>query len=153
MRERLEELTVQDQLQCMGSDVFSKYKPAFEPIPHVNDLLTDVYCWIQLKDAMKSITTRTYSSPQKYHEAWQMLLQHHEDAGQIRPSNSSSASPSFLVLKSDAAMLPCWVNDYHVLNSNTVLDSYPLPHVDNILTDCAKGRIWSHLDMTNLSTS
>ena len=46
-------------------------------------------------------------------------------------------------------MLPCWVNDYCVLNSNTVLDSYPLPRVDDILADCAKGRIWSRLDMTN----
>ena len=78
-----------------------------------------------------------------------MLLQHHEDMGQICPSNSSSASPSFLVPKSDAAVLPHWVNDYCVLNSNTVLDSYPLPHVDDILADCTKGHIWSHLDMTN----
>ena len=46
-------------------------------------------------------------------------------------------------------MLPCWVNDYCVLNSNTVLDSYPLPHVDDILADCVKGHIWSHLDMVN----
>ena len=30
-----------------------------------------------------------------------------------------------------------------------MLDSYPLPHVDDILTDCAKGEIWSKLDMTN----
>ena len=149
MCEHLEELTAQDQLKCMGSDVFSKYKPAFEPIPHVNDLPTDVYCQIQLKDATKSIATRTYSSSWKYCEAWWMLLQHHEDTGQICPSNSSSASPLFLVLKSDAAVLPRWVNDYHVLNSNMVLDSYPLPHVDDILADCAKGRIWSHLDMTN----
>ena len=149
VHECLEELTAQDQLQCMGSEVFSKYKPAFEPIPHVNDLPTDVYCQIQLKDATKSIATRSYSSPRKYREAWQTLLQHHEDMGQIRPSNSSSASPSFLVPKSDAAVLPCWVNDYRVLNSNTVLDSYPLPRVNDILADCAKGCIWSRLDMTN----
>ena len=46
-------------------------------------------------------------------------------------------------------MLPRWVNDYRVLNSNTVLDSYPLPRVNDILANCVKGRIWSHLDMTN----
>ena len=46
-------------------------------------------------------------------------------------------------------MLPRWVNDYRALNANTVLDSYPLPRVDDILTDCAKGKIWSKLDMTN----
>ena len=144
--EHLEELTAQDQLKCMGSEVFSKYKTAFQPIPHINNLPTDVYCRIQLKDATRSIATRSYSSPWKYREAWQT---YHEDVGQIHPSNSSSASPSFLVPKSDTTVLPCWVNDYCVLNSNMVLDLYPLPHVDDILTDCAKCHIWSCLDMTN----
>ena len=59
-------------------------------------------------------------------EILQSLLQHHEDAGWIHPSNLSSASPSFLLPKSDSTVLPCWVNNYWVLNSNTVLDLYPL---------------------------
>ena len=134
----------------MGLEVFNKYKCVFEPILHVDEFPTDVYCRIQLKDTTKSITTRTYSSPQKYQEAWQILLKHHEDARWIQPSNSSSASPYFLVPKTDSIVLPHWVNDYQVLNSNMVLDSYPLPHVDDILADCAKGHIWSHLNMTNL---
>ena len=133
----------------MGLEIFNKYKCVFEPIPHVDELPTDVYCQIQLKDTTKSITTRTYSSPQKYWEAWRNLLKHHEDARWIQPSNSSLALPSFLIPKMDSTVLPCWVNDYRVLNSNMVLDSYPQPHVDDILADCAKGHIWSHLDMTN----
>ena len=149
MHEHLEELTAQDQLKCMGSKVFSKYKPAFKPIPHVNNLPTDMYCQIQLKDATRLIATQSYSSPQKYCEAWWTLLQHHKDTGQIHPSNSSSASPSFLVPKSDTTVLPHWVNDYCVLNSNMVLDLYPLPCVDDILTDCTKGHIWSCLNMMN----
>ena len=32
---------------------------------------------------------------------------------------------------------------------NTILDSYPLPCVNDILADCTKGKIWSKLDMTN----
>ena len=115
----------------------------------MDKLPTDVYCQIQLKDALKTITTRLYSSPCKYQEAWRTLLRHHEDAGQICPSNSSSASPSFLVPKTNSTVLPHWVNNYCVLNSNMVLDSYPLPRVDDILANCMKGRIWSHLDMTN----
>ena len=89
---------------------FNKYKCVFEPIPHIDKLPN---------------TTQSYSSPQKYHKVWQMLLWHHEDAGKIHPSNPSSTSPSFLVPKSDSTVLPHWVNDYHFLNSNTVLDSYP----------------------------
>ena len=115
----------------------------------MDKLLTDVYCRIQLKDASKTIATWSYSSPCKYQEAWRTLLKHHEDAGQICPSNSSSASPSFLIPKTDSTVLPHWVNNYRVLNSNTVLDSYPLLCVDDILADCVKGRIWSCLDMMN----
>lgn len=46
-------------------------------------------------------------------------------------------------------VLPQWVNDYRELNANTIPDNYPLPHVDNILANCAKGRIWAKIDMTN----
>jgi hypothetical protein len=112
-------------------------------------LPTDVYCRIKLKDASKTITTRTYTSPRKFKEAWATLIQQHLDAGRIRPSNSEHALPAFLVPKSDTTVLPRWVNDYRQLNSNTVLDAFPLPRVDDILADCAKGKIWSKMDMTN----
>jgi hypothetical protein len=36
-----------------------------------------------------------------------------------------------------------------MLNGNTVMDSHPLPWVDDILANCVKGNIWSKLDMTN----
>jgi Reverse transcriptase (RNA-dependent DNA polymerase) len=36
-----------------------------------------------------------------------------------------------------------------MLNSNTVLDLHPLLRINGILADCAKGKIWSKLDMTN----
>jgi hypothetical protein len=41
------------------------------------------------------------------------------------------------------------VNDYHELNANTIRDNFPLPRVDDILADCAKGKIFGKLDMTN----
>src|SRR6202044_3505569 len=69
--------------------------------------------------------------------------------GRIRPSNSSHASPAFLPPKADKTELPRWVNDYHQLNANTGIDSHPLPRVDDILADCARGKIWSKLDMTD----
>ena len=30
-----------------------------------------------------------------------------------------------------------------------VLNAFPLPRVDDILAECAKGKIWSKMDMTN----
>ena len=59
------------------------------------------------------------------------------------------SSPSFIIPKADPTVLPRWVNDYRRLNSVTVPDHYPLPHIDNILADCSKGNIWGKIDMTN----
>ena len=49
----------------------------------------------------------------------------------------------------NTTILPQLVNNYRKLNTNTILDMHPLPHVDNILADCAKSKIWSKLDMMN----
>jgi hypothetical protein len=127
----------------------TEFKHIFEPIPHVDKLPTDVIARIKLKDSSKTITTRSYASPKKYKEAWLILIHRHLDAGRIRPSSSPFASPAFLTPKTDPTILPRWVNDYHQLNTNTVMDSHPLPHVDDILADCAKGKLWGVMDMTD----
>ncbi len=51
--------------------------------------------------------------------------------------------------KADPTALPRWVNDYRTLNENTVPDIHPLPSIQEILSDCARGKIWGKLDMTN----
>ena len=107
------------------------------------------YCWIKLKDATQTVQMCSYSTPQKYKEAWSILIQQNLDTGHIHPLNSAHVSTAFIVPKADSQVLPCWVNDYHALNSNTVLDSHPLVHVNDILADCTKGKIWSCIDMTN----
>jgi hypothetical protein len=149
IRQRIEILAAQKELEKLGLKMKSEFKDVFSEIPHLDELPTDVYCRIWLKDASKCVQTRTYSTPRKYREAWATLIQQHLDAGRIRPSNSANASPAFIVPKSDETVLPRWVNDYRVLNANTILDAHPLPRVDDILADCAKGKIWSKLDMTN----
>jgi hypothetical protein len=149
IRQCVECLASQDALRLRGEAIKAEFRAVFEPIPHLNELPTDVYCRIQLKDASQRIQTHSYSTPRKYRDAWSTLIQEHLDAGRIRPSNSAHASPAFLVLKSDPTVLPRWVNDYHALNANTVIDSHPLPRIDDILADCGKGKIWSKMDMTN----
>ena len=149
IRQHLEVLTVQKNLKELGERVKTEFEEVFKPIPHMDKLPTDVYCCIKLKDASKSITTRTYTSPCKYRDVWNILIQEHLDAGHIRPSNSEHASAAFLVPKTDKTALPRWVNDYRMLNANTVIDSHPLPRVDDVLTDCAKGKVWSRMDMMN----
>jgi hypothetical protein len=147
--ERIETLAATKNLQELGEKIKRDFKDVFESIPHVDHLPSDIYCRIKRKDASKTIVSRSYACSRKYKEAWATLIQEHMDARRIRPSNSEHASPAFLVPKSDPAVLPRWVNDYRQLNANTVTNSHPLPRVDDILADCAKGKIWSKIDMTN----
>ncbi|TFY79074.1 hypothetical protein EWM64_g4938 [Hericium alpestre] len=150
MRNHIWTLAHTEQLQELDRRMKSKFTDCFPAdILHVNKLLTNVYHHIKLKDPDKVIKTHSYACPCKYHEAWQTLIQQHLDAGHIHPSSSAHTCPSFLIPKADPTAMLWWVNDYHPLNANMIPDSYPLPCIDNILTDCAKGKIWAKLDMTN----
>ncbi|KAJ2935618.1 hypothetical protein H1R20_g1477, partial [Candolleomyces eurysporus] len=126
-----------------------EFGDVFGPIPPVDELPTDDLCRIPLIDATKTIESRSYASPCKYQEAWSTIIADHLQAGRIRPSSSHHASPSFLIPKADPAALPRWVIDYRQLNRNVRLDKTPLPRIDDILADAAKGRYWAKFDMTN----
>jgi hypothetical protein len=116
VRERVEVLAEWEHYQKLGDDLKAKNRSIYEPIPHVDDFLTDVLCEIKVKDAYRTLSKRNYQSPQKYKDTWQTLIQTHLDAGRIRPSNSPHASPAFLIPKADKTALPRWVNDFCELN-------------------------------------
>ncbi|GBE82423.1 hypothetical protein SCP_0408070 [Sparassis crispa] len=120
-----------------------------DDIPHLDELPTDVYHHFVLKDPNMFIQRCQYDCPKKYREAWKQLLDGHLRAGQMRPSDSLYASPAFLIPKADSTALPRWVNNYRALNANIVPDMHPLPLISDILADCAKGKIWGKIDMTN----
>ena len=149
IRNRIATIAIMQDMEKREQNLKDEFRTVFEPIPHIDELPTDVLARIKLKEADKIIRSRTYPSPRKYAEAWSTLIQEHLHAGRICPSASSFASPAFLIPKSDPSALPCWVNDFHQLNANTVTDCHPLPRIDDILNDCAKGRIWATIDMTN----
>jgi hypothetical protein len=87
----IESLTAQEKLRSLGKQIVTEFADVFTLIPHLDKLPSDVYCLIKLNDPNKTIATRSYSTPRKYRETWQMLIQQHLDAGCIRPSNSSHA--------------------------------------------------------------
>jgi len=147
--EHIEILADQANLIVRGTKLHEEYKDVFDPLPHYDNLSDEIHCRVILKDASKTITTRSYSCPRKYREAWKTLIQQHLDAGRICPSSSLYASPAFIVPKSDPTVLPRWVNDYRQINTNTVTDSYPLLRVKDILADAGRDKIWSKMDMTN----
>jgi hypothetical protein len=81
VREHIEGLVAAAKLQALGDTLIKEYSDVFALIPHLDELPTDVYCRIHLKDAAQTIKTRSYSCPRKYREAWQTLIQQHLDTG------------------------------------------------------------------------
>ena len=146
---RVKTLEIEASMADMELNVRKSFPKVFAPIPHVDELPLEPVARITLRDAEKMIKTRNYPCPRKWKDAWYVLLQQHLDAGRIRPSQAPTGSAAFIVPKADPTVLPRWVNDYRQLNANTVTDSFPIPRIDDILADCAKGKIWATLDMTN----
>lgn len=146
---RIEVLVAKEELQKLSTAMVEEFKDVFKPLPHVNELPSEVYCRIKVKDESLSMAMCTYSSPRKWRESWSTLIQEHLDAGRIRLSNSAHASPMFLIPKAGKLALPRWVNDYRFLNANTIVDSYPLPCIDDVMAAVGKAKVWSKLDMTD----
>ena len=150
VKHRIEELQEEKILARLHEKFLARYKDRFPAdIPQASQLPNTEYHRIRLKNADHKIRTRTYSCPQKYREAWKALIEQHLKAGRIRESSSPYAHPSFCVPKSDPNAPPRWVCDFRALNANTVRDRTPLPLISEILNDCAKGRYFAKIDMTN----
>ena len=67
--------------------------------------------------------------------------------GQIEPSDSPWASPVVLVTKKDGSTRLCV--DYRRLNSLTVKDAYPLPHIDDSLRLLGNQQWFSTMDLAS----
>jgi RNase H-like domain found in reverse transcriptase/Reverse transcriptase (RNA-dependent DNA polymerase) len=142
-------LASKQKLLDLETSLKNEFSPIFQPIPHVNELPTTDTARIHLKNAYETIKNRSYSCPRQYKDAFAKLIQMRLDTGFIRPSSSPYSSPSFIIPKKDPNALPHWVCDYRQLNTNTIPDSFPLPRIDDILSDCARGKIWATIDMTD----
>ena len=150
LRNRIEILAVWGDLGRYEREVREAFKDRFPAdILHITKLPDDIFHRFRLKDPEKVIKCCSYVCPKKYKDAWRQLLDQHLEAGRIRESSSEYCSPSFLIPKADPTVLPRWVNDYRALNENTIPDHYPLPRIEGILSDCAKGSVWAKINMTN----
>ena len=61
------------------------------------------------------------------------------------PSASPYGAPILFAKKKDGRLRMCI--DYRQLNSNTVLDSYPLPRIDELLSHLKGAKVFSKLDL------
>ena len=145
----IEFIASKERLAKLEINLKSEFREIFEPIPHVSQLPTKNMARIEIDNAYRTLSSRSYPCPRKYKDAFSKLIQQRLDSGFIRPSSSQFLSPSFIIPKADPTALPRWVCDYRALNKITVPDHFPLPRVDDILADCAKGKIWATFDMTD----
>lgn len=68
------------------------------------------------------------------------------EQGICRPSDSNWASPLHLVKKADGTWRPC--GDYSRLNSITVPDRYPVPHIHDFAHTFHGNKVFSKIDLT-----
>ena len=57
---KLESLELLQKYNTLEEKLKAEFGKTFEPIPHVDELPDNVYCQIKLRDAMKTISKRTY---------------------------------------------------------------------------------------------
>jgi hypothetical protein len=146
---RIASLSLENELTKRNDALRKEFAAVFEPLPHVDELPTQPRARIRLKNPDHCIKSHNYPCPQKWKDAWHVLLQQHLDTGRIRPSSAAAGSGAFIIPKADPTVLPRWVNDYWQLNTNTITDSFPLPRINEILADCATGSYFASIDMTN----
>jgi len=79
----IEILADAEDLIQQGNKLHEEFKDVFDPLPHYNDLSDEIHCKVNLRDALKTIKTCSYSCPRKYRNAWKTLIQQHLDAGRI----------------------------------------------------------------------
>ena len=93
----------------------------------------------------KPIRQPPYRLPHAYRETVEKELKEMLEDGIIEPSESDWASPIVLVKKKDNSIRLCV--DYRKLNSETQVDAYPMPRIDDILDQIGQARYITTLDL------
>lgn len=94
----------------------------------------------------KVIHQRPYRIPEARREAIKEEVRKMLKLGIIEESQSAWSSPTVLVPKPDGTIRFC--NDFRKLNEVSQFDSYPMPHVDELIDWLDKARFITTLDLT-----
>jgi len=78
-------------------------------------------------------------------EALKAFIDENLKEGKILPSKSPQASPFFFVPKKDGTFHPC--QDYRYVNSHTIKNAYPLPHISDLVDTLKHSHYFTKLDI------
>lgn len=100
----------------------------------------------------KIINVKSYRPPECHRAEVERQTQEMLEKGIIRPSNSPFNSPLWVVpKKADASGKKKWrlVIDFRKLNEDTDQDAYPLPVIDDILSQLGNAKFFSAFDLSS----
>ncbi|GAA5833759.1 hypothetical protein JCM3766R1_000089 [Sporobolomyces carnicolor] len=141
----------EEELERLSKEMMVEFADVFpDGLPKLTDdylAKTKTRHRIKLIDPNKIQNQKMFSSPRKWQEAWKKDLERALDNGQLRPSTSPYASVCFVIPKKNGKLR--WVNNYRILNANTVKDCTPVPDVDQILYAAADAQFWASIDYSD----
>lgn len=140
----LEKSGLCSEQQAKMSKLLDQYKSIFSFDP--SDLTQTNIMKHNIQLAEKSIPhkIRPYRTPQALKQEISKQIQCMLKNKIIKTSNSPWNSPCFLIPKKNGSYR--FVIDYRKLNSKTIKDSFPLPHIDDVLMELANCKYFSTLD-------
>ena len=97
-----------------------------------------------MTDDALPVKSRYYRIPVAWEGEVSNQIQEMLDNGIIRPSSSPWNSPIILVKKKDGTMR--FVCDFRGLNDVTKKDTYPLPHIRDVIDKMHGSKYWTTLD-------
>ena len=128
-----------DQLKAL----ISKYGGIFASNPRKLTPVRNMTHRIITNDA-QPVRMKPYHIPHAWNKEVSDQVQQMLDNGIIRPSSSPWNAPVILVKKKDDSMR--FVCDFRGLNDVTKKDSYPLPHIRDVIDRMEGAQFWTTLD-------
>lgn len=125
--------------------LINKYRHAFAV--NIRELGCTNIVQMRIEEVPGSVpcAQRPYRSPMPQARALSEIISEWEDLGIVQPSSSPYAAPALLVDKKTGEKRP--VFDYRRLNAQTVAQPFPMPHIDDQLSELGTAKLYSIIDL------
>jgi Reverse transcriptase (RNA-dependent DNA polymerase)/RNase H-like domain found in reverse transcriptase len=122
------------------ADVFDEEKSHHFPPSQPED-----HAIVLKEDAPATINCKVYALTKEEREATQKFIEENEQWEFIEKSNSPWSTSWFFIKKKDGGLRP--IQDYREVNSWTIQDVYPIPHIEQILEALHGRTLFTALDI------